>query len=97
MQNSNLSHQTPASFSRWQMPIRPETYHDRSSHLTAEEKELMELYVTAPPGFMTGGRARNVLHQLSRFEVPFFDVSHASSSSGNHSAAVARSRSALAR
>ena len=36
MQNSNLSHQTPASFSRWQMPIRPETYHDRSSHLTAE-------------------------------------------------------------
>jgi len=74
MQNSNLSHQTPASFSRWQMPIRPETSHDRSSHLTAEEKELMELYVTAPPGFMTGGRARNVLHQLSRFEAPFFDV-----------------------
>jgi hypothetical protein len=44
MQNSNLSHQTPAPFSSFQMPIRPETYHDRSAHLTAEEKELMEFY-----------------------------------------------------
>ncbi len=31
----------------------------------------MESYASAPAGFMTGGRARNVLAQLTRFEAPF--------------------------
>jgi hypothetical protein len=34
----------------------------------------MEQYATAPAGFMTGGRARNVLAQLARFEAPFLDT-----------------------
>ncbi len=34
----------------------------------------MEQYATAPAGFMTGGRARNVLTQLARFEAPFLDT-----------------------
>jgi len=56
------------------MPIHPQTYLDRRPHLTDEEKALMEQYATAPAGFMTGGRARNVLHQLARFEAPFLDT-----------------------
>ena len=56
------------------MPIHPERYRDRHSHLTEEEKELMRQYATAPASFMTGGRARNVLHRLERFEVPFLDI-----------------------
>jgi hypothetical protein len=56
------------------MPIQPETYLDRRPQLTDEEKALMEQYATAPVGFMTGGRARNVLAQLARFEAPFLDT-----------------------
>ena len=60
--------------SRWRMPIHPETYRDRHPRLTEEEKTLMEQYATAPATFMTGGRARNVLHRLARFETPFLEV-----------------------
>ena len=34
----------------------------------------MEQYATAIAGFMTGGRARNVLNQLARFDTPFLDT-----------------------
>ncbi len=74
MRNASPARQGAASASRWQMPIHPQTYPDRRPHLTHEEKALMEQYATAPAGFMTGGRARNVLHQLARFEAPFLDT-----------------------
>lgn len=56
------------------MPISPNMYPDRRSPLMDEEKRLMEQYATAPAGFMTGGRARNVLKQLARFDTPFLDT-----------------------
>ncbi len=74
MRNTNLSLQTDAPLSRWQIPIHPEMYRDRHPNLTEEEKELMQQYATAPAFFMTGGRARNVLHRLERFEAPFLDI-----------------------
>ena len=65
MRNANPASPGAESASRWQMPIHPQTYRDRRPQLTDEEKALMEQYATAPAGFMTGGRARNVLHQLA--------------------------------
>jgi len=56
------------------MPISPEGYSGRHPHLTEEEKALMQQYAAAPASFMTGGRARNVLHRLERFEAPFMDI-----------------------
>ncbi len=74
MTTSNPVPQPPASAGSWPMPISAETYPDRRPHLTSEEKQLMEQYATAMTGFMTGGRARNVLKQLARFETPFLDT-----------------------
>jgi integrase len=79
MRNANLSRLTDLPPSRWQLPIHPEMYLDRHPHLTDEEKELMQQYATAPASFMTGGRARNVLHRLERFEAPFMDIVHLTS------------------
>ena len=74
MRNASPASPGAESASRWQMPIHPQTYRDRRPQLTDEEKALMEQYATAPAGFMTGGRARNVLHQLARFEAPFLET-----------------------
>ncbi len=74
MRNASPARPVAVSPSRWQMPIRPEGYLDRRPSLTDEEKALMEQYATAPAGFMTGGRARNVLTQLARCEAPFLDT-----------------------
>jgi hypothetical protein len=74
MRNANASGLTLPSPSPWKMPIRPQTYPDRNSHLTQQEKALMEQYITVPVGPMTGGRARNILRQLVRFEAPFLDT-----------------------
>jgi len=74
MKNASPARQVAVSPARWQMPIHPQTYRDRRPSLSDEEKALMEHYATAPAGFMTGGRARNVLAQLARFEAPFLDT-----------------------
>ena len=74
MRKLDLSLPTNGPISRWQMPIHPERYRDRHPNLTEEEKALMQQYATAPASFMTGGRARNVLHRLERFEAPFLDI-----------------------
>ncbi len=74
MENTSLSLQTDSFINQWQMPIHPETYLDRHPDLTQEEKALMEQYAVSPSSFMTGGRARNVLHSLKRFELPFMDI-----------------------
>src|SRR6266581_1348 len=74
MRNANLSPLTVSPPSRWQMPISPEGYSGRHPHLAEEEKALMQQYAAAPASFMTGGRARNVLHRLERFEAPFMDI-----------------------
>lgn len=58
----------------WPLPIHPDKYPDRRPLLTAEEKNLMQQYATASASFMTGGRARNLLHHLQRFEAPFMDI-----------------------
>jgi integrase len=79
MRNANLSPLTDLPSSRWQMPIHAETYLDRQPHLTEEEQVLMQQYATAPASFMTGGRARKVLHRLERFEAPFMDIVHLTS------------------
>src|SRR5260370_37032738 len=54
--------------------VPPATYPDRHPRLTDAEKTLMEQYATAPAELMTGGRARNALHQLARFDTPFMDI-----------------------
>ena len=74
MTGSNAPLQLSASAPWWSPPVLPATYPDRHPHLTDAEKTLMEQYATAPVEFMTGGRARNVLHQLARFETPFMDI-----------------------
>jgi hypothetical protein len=74
MSTPSPARQVASSASQWPLPIHPQTYPDRRPHLTEEEKVLMEQYATAPPGYMTAGRARNVLRQLGRFEVPFLDT-----------------------
>src|SRR5581483_3290528 len=75
MKNTSLfSLRTVSPLDQGQMPIRPETYSDRHPTLTQEEKALMEQYAASPASFMTGGRARNVLHTLKRFETPFMDI-----------------------
>jgi len=74
MRNLNPANPVALSPSRWQMPIQPKTYVTHHPQLTDEERLLMEQYVTAPAKFMTGGRARNLLHQLARFETPFLDT-----------------------
>jgi hypothetical protein len=79
MRSTSSAGQMALSSSRWQMPIHPEIYPDRAPVLTNEEQELMQLYATALASFMTGGRARNVLHQLARFEAPFLDIVHLTS------------------
>ena len=74
MGNTNLA-LSQASLPKLQLlPIHPDKYPDQHPQLTAEEKELMQQYATAPASFMTGGRARNLLHRLQRFETPFMDV-----------------------
>src|SRR2546425_3775697 len=74
MTGSNATLPLSASAPLWSPPVLPATYPDRHPRLTDAEKTLMEQYATAPAGFMTGGRARNVLHQLARFEAPFLDT-----------------------
>lgn len=74
MTASNPVPQPGVSVAAWPMPIAAQTYPDRRPHLTSQEKELMEQYATARTGFMTGGRARNVLNQLARFDTPFLDT-----------------------
>ena len=70
--NATLHLSTPASW--WSPPVLPATYPDRHPRLTDVEKTLMEQYITSPAEFMTGGRARNVLHQLACFDTPFMDI-----------------------
>jgi integrase len=74
MGNTDLALSTAGLPKLRPLPIHPDKYPDRHSQLTAEEKELMQQYATAPASFMTGGRARNLLHRLQRFEAPFMDV-----------------------
>ena len=74
MTGSNAPLQLFASAPLWSPPVLPATYPDRHPRLTDAEKTLMEQYATAPAEFMTGGRARNVLHQLARFDTPFMDI-----------------------
>src|SRR5579859_2800548 len=74
MRNTNLAPSTAMLPLRGPLPIHPDKYPDRRPRLTAEEKDLMQQYATAPASFMTGGRARNLLHRLQRFEAPFMDV-----------------------
>lgn len=74
MTGSNAPLQRSASAPWWSPPVLPATYPDRHPRLTDAEKTLMEQYATAPAEFMTGGRARNVLHQLARFDTPFMDI-----------------------
>jgi hypothetical protein len=74
MTGSNAALQLSASAPLWSPPILPATYPDRHPRLTDAEKTLMEQYATAPAEFMTGGRARNVLHHLARFDTPFMDI-----------------------
>jgi hypothetical protein len=74
MTASNPMPQTSAAAASWPMPIAAQTYPDRRPHLTSEEKQLMEQYATAMAGFMTAGRARNVLKRLARFDIPFLDT-----------------------
>jgi integrase len=74
MRMSNISPQTQPPLSVWQMPIVPSSYPDCAPLLSDEEKMLMEQYVTSPATYMTGSRARNVLHKLERFNRPFLDT-----------------------
>src|SRR5258708_8488142 len=74
MTGSNAPLQLSASAPLWSPPVLPATYPDRHPRLTDAEKPLMEQYATAPAEFMTGRRARNVLHQLARFDTPFMDI-----------------------
>jgi hypothetical protein len=74
MTGSNAPLQLSASAPLWSPPVLPATYPDRHTRLTDAEKTLMEQYATAPAEFRTGGRARNVLHQLTRFDTPFMDI-----------------------
>ena len=74
MTGSNAPLQLSASAPLWSPPVLPATYPDRHPRLTDAEKTLMEQYATAPAEFMTGGRARNALHQLARFDTPFMDI-----------------------
>lgn len=56
------------------MPIVPTTYPDREPRLRDEEKILIEQYVHAPVGSLTGLHAKSVIDQLARFNQPFIDT-----------------------
>ena len=71
---SNISPQTQPPLSEWQIPVVKSSYPDCAPLLSEEEKILMEQYVTSPTTYMTGSRARNVLHKLERFNRPFLDT-----------------------
>src|SRR5258708_29343061 len=57
----------------WHMPIVLENYPDHHPMLTAEEKKLMNRYLTTPIGTLSG-ISTSLLAPLKRFDQPFLDT-----------------------
>jgi hypothetical protein len=74
MMSANTASQANKQLLPWQMPILPKSYSDRQPLLSEEEKHLMQKYATAPEGPRSGGRAKKLIDQLARFDIPFRDT-----------------------
>jgi hypothetical protein len=57
----------------WQMPIVLENYPDRNPALTADERQLMNTYLTTPAGTLSN-ISTSLLAPLQRFDQPFLDT-----------------------
>ncbi len=73
MTTSNTAASSLPAVLPWRMPIVLETYAERSPRLTAQEKALMDRYVTTPIGALSR-IATNLLAQLQRFDRPFLET-----------------------
>jgi len=74
MDESSAAHTLASELPRWQMPLRPEHFTNRSPLVTQQERNLLCEYGAIDGQLLTGWRAKKFLDQLERFDRPFMAV-----------------------